>query len=253
VNTVTIAMSVFACAFGGAMVGIFLQRALPKSHLSNESKDVIKLGTGLVATMAALVLGLLVGTAKSSFDSQKSGFQQLATNFILLDRTLAHYGPDAKPAREQLRTTVSSLIERLWPTSGPRSSGLDDVAITADASEIYDLIRKLSPQDDLQRSVQSQALQIGNDLARNRWQLSQPDDGSLPIPFLAVLAFWLFVLFSSFGLFSPANATVIAVLLVCALSVAGAVFLIVDLDQPFEGLLQVSSAPLRAALSQLGK
>jgi hypothetical protein len=253
VSSVAVAMTVFACAFGGALVGIILQRVLPKSHLTHESKDVIKLGTGLIATMAALVLGLLVGTAKSSFDAQTSGFQQMATNLILLDRALSHYGPEAKPAREQLRDTVSSMLERLWPASGSRSGGLDDATITADAGVLYDSIRNLSPQDDVQRSIQSQALQIGADLARNRWQLSQPDDGSLPIPFLAVLAFWLFVLFSSFGLFSPPNATVISVLLVCALSVAGAVYLIVDLDQPFEGLLQVSSASLRGALAQLGK
>ena len=252
-NSLTVAAIVFACAFGGAMVGIFLQRVLPQSHLRQESKDVIKLGTGLIATMAALVLGLLVGTAKTSFDSQTNGFQQLATNIILLDRTLAHYGPDAKPARQQLRGTVTSTIERLWPANGSHSSELSDSAITADAGTLYDSIRSLSPRDDFQRSLQAQALQIGADLARNRWQLSQPDDGSLPIPFLVVLAFWLFVLFSSFGLFSPPNGTVITVLFVCALSVAGAVFLIVDLDQPFEGLLQVSSASLRNALAQLGQ
>ena len=251
-NSVRVAAIVFACAFGGAMVGIILQRILPQSHLRQESKDVIKLGTGLIATMAALVLGLLVGSAKSSFDAQTSGFQQLATNIILLDRVLAHYGPDAKVAREQLRDTVTATIERLWPSGGSQSSSLQDSAITADAGAVYDSIRGLSPHDDFQRSLQTQALQISSDLARNRWQLAQPDDGSLPIPFLIVLAFWLFVLFTSFGLFSPQNGTVITVLLVCALSMAGAVFLIVDLDQPFEGLLQVSSGSLSGALEQLG-
>jgi hypothetical protein len=253
VNSVTVAAIVFACAFGGAIVGIFVQSVLPQSHLRQESKDVIKLGTGLIATMAALVLGLLVGTAKSSFDSTNGGFQQLATNIILLDRTLAHYGPDAKQSREGLRRTVASTIDRLWPADGSQSFGLDDATITADAGSLYDSIRSLSPRDDFQRSLQTQALQISADLARNRWQLSQPDDGSLPIPFLVVLAFWLLVLFFSFGLFSPRNATVLTVLFVCSLSVAGAVFLIVDLDQPFEGLLRVSSASLRGALAQLGR
>jgi hypothetical protein len=244
---------VFACAVSGAATGMFLQRVLPPSHLGQESKDVIKLGTGLIATMAALILGLLVGTAKSNFDSQTTGFQQLATDIILLDRQLAHYGPEAKSAREQLRGAVESMIERLWPADGSHSAGLRDRAITAGGATIYDAIRNLSPSDDFHRSQQNQALQIGADLARNRWRLSYPDDGSLPIPFLVVLAFWLFVLFASFGLFAPQNGTVIAVLIVCALSVAGAVFLIVDLDQPFEGLLQVSSASLRNALAQLGQ
>ena len=252
-SSITVAAIAFACTFGGAMVGMLLQRVLPQSHLRPESKEVIKLGTGLIATMAALVLGLLIGTAKTSFDAQSSGFHQLATNLILLDRTLAHYGPDAQQARAQLKGTVASVIERLWPTSGVHSTALQDSSITDDASVLYDSIRSLAPSDDFHRSLQAQAFQISADLARNRWQLSQPTDGSLPIPFLVVLAFWLFVLFSSFGLFSPANGTVIAVLLVCALSVSGAVLLIVDLDQPFEGLLHVSSASLRNALGQLGK
>lgn len=252
-NSILIAGVVFACAFGGAVVGIALQRLLPELHLRHDSKEVIRLGTGLIATMAALVLGLLIGGAKSAFDTQRSGFQQLATNVILLDRSLAHFGPEAKPAREQLRGTVVAMIDRLWPADGSESSGLDDPSITADGAALYNTIRELAPRDDGQRSLQAQALQVGADLARTRWLLSQADDGSLPIPFLVVLAFWLFVLFASFGLFAPPNGTVIVVLLVCALSVAGAVLLIVDLDQPFEGLIRVSSVPLRNALAQLGR
>jgi hypothetical protein len=251
-NSLTVAGVVFVCAFGGAMLGIFLRRVLPESHLQSDSKEIIKLGTGLIATMAALVLGLLVGSAKSSFDAQVNGFQQLSTNIILLSRRLEHYGPEAKPARQLLRNTVTAMIERLWPTDGSPATGLDDVRISEDAGALYAAIQDLTPQDDKQRALKTEAMQIGADLAKNRWQLSQPDD-SLPIPFLTVLAFWLFVLFTSFGLFSPFNPTVIAVLFVSALSMAGAVFLIVDLDQPFEGLLHVSSASLRSALAQLGQ
>ena len=250
---VGVAALVFACALGGALLGILLQRVLPSAHLSHESKDVIKLGTGLVATMAALVLGLLVGTAKSSFDSQTTGFQQLATNVILLDGALKSYGPDAEESRELLRQLVAVTIDHLWPPDGSPHSTLADSQLTDAGRAFHAAIRDLAPRDDAQRFAQSQALAIGSELARTRWNLSQQDEDSLPLPFLAVLAFWLFVLFTSFGLFSPRNETVIAVLFVCALSVAGAVYLIVDLDQPFEGLLQVSSTPLRNALAQLGK
>ncbi len=233
------------------MVGLFLQRMLPADHLRAESRDVIRLGTGLVATMAALVVGLLVGSAKSAFDSQQAGFEQLSINVILLDRALGRYGPEAHEARELLRELVASTIESLWPADRSQASTLADSRITADGAAFYDAIRGLKPADDAQRAAQSQALQTATDLTRTRWLLSQQAEESLPLPFLVVLAFWLFVLFTSFGLFSPRNATVAAVLMVCAMSVAGAIFLIVDLDQPFEGLIHVSSFPLRQALSQL--
>ncbi len=252
-SSIGVASFVFVCAFGGALLGIYLQRLLPNGHLSHESKDVIKLGTGLVATMAALVLGLLVGTAKTSFDSQTTGFQQLATNIILLDGALEAYGPEAQKSRALLRPMVESTIERLWPSDGSQHTSLADAEITKNGRAFLAAVRALSPQNEVQRSAQTQALQSAGDLARTRWTLTQQDEDSLPMPFLVVLAFWLFVLFTSFGLFSPHNATVITVLLVCALSVAGAVFLIVDLDQPFDGFLKISSASLRNALAQLGR
>ncbi len=250
-NSIWVATAVFLCTFGGALVGILLQRVLPQSHLGAESKDVVKLGTGLVATMAALVLGLLVSAAKTSFNSQVDGFHQLSTNAILLDRVLRHFGPDADEARQHLRDVVATMIESLWPSHASQSADMNDPEITKAAGSLYRSIHALSPSDETQRSLQSQALQVSAELGRTRSQLGQTNESSLPMPFLVVLAFWLFVLFASFGLFAPMNGTVMTILLVCALSVAGAVFLIVDLDQPFEGLLHVSSDSLRNALAQM--
>jgi hypothetical protein len=253
VDSLTIAGIVFACAFGGAVLGMYLRRVLPESHLSSESKDAVKIGTGLVATLAALVLGLLVASAKSSFDAQRGGFQQLSANLILLDRSLKHYGPETKAIREELRRTVTLLLDHRWPAGGSRASGLDSPEITASAGAFYAAIRDLPAATDAQKAIQSQALQVGADLGRTRWLLSQGDESSIPTPFLVVLVLWLAVLFVTFGLFSPPNATVVAILFICAVSLAGAVFLIVELDQPFGGLIQISSKPLRDALGQLGQ
>jgi hypothetical protein len=244
---------VFACTFGGAVVGMILRAVLPEHHLSTESRDVVKLGTGLIATLAALVLGLLIASAKSSFDAQRTGFQQLAANLVLLDRALARYGPETKDAREALRNLVATTIERLWPEDASLSSGLGASAISAGGATVFDKVGSLSPKNEVQRSLQSQAIQICNDLARTRWLLTEQDETAIPKPFLVVVVFWLTMLFMSFGLFAPLNPTVIFTLVVCALSVAGAMFLIVDLDSPFGGLIQISSTPLRNALSQLGQ
>jgi hypothetical protein len=253
VGSIELGGIVFACTFGGAVAGMFLRTVVPEHHLSPESKDVVKLGTGLIATLSALVLGLLIASAKSSFDAQRSGFQQLSANLVLLDRTLARYGPETKAARESLRSLVASTIQRLWPDDASQSSGLGASAITTGGGAVFDQVGKLSPKNETQRSLQSQAVQICNELSKTRWLLTEEDESAIPRPFLVVVVSWLTMLFVSFGLFSPPNPTVIVTLLVCALSVAGAMFLIVDLDEPFGGLIQISSTSLRNALAQLGQ
>jgi hypothetical protein len=252
-NSIAVASIAFACAFGGAALGILLRAVLPEPHLSGHSEEVVKLGTGFIGTMAALVLGLLVASATSAFSSEEDGFERLATDVILLDRALAHYGPETKGARELLRQAVTSMLDRLSHSRGSHTPDFDAPEVTVTGGAVFDSIRGLSPQNDAQRAIQNQAVQISLELAKTRLTLRQGEGGSIPRPFLVVLMFWLAVLFTGFGLLTPRNPTVIAVLFICALSVAGAMFLILDLDQPFEGLIQVSIDPLRGALSQLGR
>jgi hypothetical protein len=253
VDSLVVAVIVFACTFSGAILGILLHRFLPQSHLSDHSKDGLKLALGLIGTMSALVLGLLIASAKSSFDAQRTGFQQIGTQIVLLDDTLRHYGPDAKPAREILRQVTADGTDRLWPPDGSKPVGLNSHQFTMNSGLVYAAIRDLAPKNDAQREVKSQAIQVSADLSRARWLLNESLDSSIPPAFLVVVIFWLFVLFTGFGLLSPGNSTILITLLVCAISVAGALLLIVDLDQPFDGLIQISSTPLRNALSQIGK
>ena len=250
-SAITIGWIVFACVFGGVLLGMFLRTALPEHHLSMDSKDVVKLGMGLLATMAALLLSLMIASAKSSYDTQSSELTQLSANIVLLDRVMALYGPETKEARDLLRRSVARALDRMWSKDGSRSAQLEPAA--AGEERLYDKIQALSPRNEAQRSLRAEALRISIDLARTRWLLFEEGGGSIPVPFLVVLIFWVTVIFISFGLFAPPNATVIATLFVCALSVSGAIFLILELDQPFEGLIQISSAPLRSALANLGQ
>jgi Protein of unknown function (DUF4239) len=242
---------VFALVFASALLAMSLHNALPEHHLSADSKDVVKLGIALIATMAALVLGLLIASAKSAYDTRSNQLTELSADMILLDRALARYGPETKEARSLLQRSVAVTIERFWPAEGAKPIAIDPAASPVEV--LSDKIETLTPQSDAQRSMQSQALTLAADVGRTRLLLFEHLGASIPVPFLVVLVFWLCIIFASFGLFAPRNATVIAVLCVCALSVAGAIFLILELDRSFEGLLQVSSAPLRAALAQLGR
>jgi hypothetical protein len=250
-SPMAISWTVFACVFGGALFGMLLRKLLPAHHLDTDSKDVVKLGMALIATMTALVLGLLIASAKSSFDVQRGEFTQLSANIIELDRLLARYGPETKEARDVLRHTALSL-DRNWSAGTTRSEKLDSQQMRAGGASFYEKIQGLAPRSDFQRAMQGQALQMALDLGRMRSLLLEQAGSSVPTPFLVVMVFWLAIIFTSFGLFAPHNATVIATLLLCALSVSGAIFLILELDSPFAGLMQISDAPLRNALAILG-
>ena len=240
---------VFTCVLGGGLLGLVIRKALPDEHLSADTKDIVKLVVGLIGTMAALVLGLLIASAKSSYDVRSGEVTQMSANVVLLDRVMAHYGPETKGARESLRGSVASAIDRIWPDDGSRRA---QVTPTTGAEGFYDKILTLAPQNDAQRALQAQALALSMSLGQSRWLLAA-QGGSIPMPFLLVLILWLTVILASFGLFAPRNTMVIFALFVCALSLSSAIFLILELDQPFEGLLRISSAPLRAALAQLGQ
>jgi hypothetical protein len=187
-----------------------------------------------------------------SFEKQQDRLHDLSANVVLLDAALAHYGPETREARNQLRVAVETAIKRIWPEAGTQRPVAHSTGFQLENESLFRAIRDLAPTTEIQRTLQSQALATISELAKTRWLLTHPDRASIPFLFLAVLIFWLFILFVSFGLFSPANLTVIVTLLVCAVSVAGAMLMIIDLDQPAEGLVRVSDLPLRSALEKLG-
>ena len=243
----------FACVVAATLVGLFLHDMLPKEHLSDASKDTVKLGMGMVATLAALVLGLLIGFATNSFNNMRSEIQQTAANIILLDRVLASYGPDAKEIRDLLRQSTRARIELIWPEGKFEPSRLESEESVAASEAIQGKLRDLSPRTDAQRWLQTRALSLSGDIAQTRWLLIAQADNSIPPVLLAVLIFWVAVIFLSFGLFAPRNATVLAALLVCALSVSGSIFLLLELNGPFDGAIRISSSPMRDALAHLGR
>jgi hypothetical protein len=246
-----IAAIVFACVFGGALGGMVLHTRVPEHHLTKETEDAVKLGMGMIATLAALVIGLLVASAKSSFDTKDAELRQFSANLILLDRQLVHYGPEASEARDLLRRYTVYKVDSTWPDEASRRVDEPDGWILLE--DVQDKLRALAPRDDAQRWLQARALQISSDLASTRWLLDVQRETAIRTPFLVMLAFWLTIIFTSFGVFAPRHATMITALFVCSFSVAGALFLILEMDRPFGGLIHLSSAPMREALSRLSQ
>jgi hypothetical protein len=250
-NDLWISLAVFAVIFGGALVGVFVRPLLSEKHLHPDSRDVVKMATGLIGTLAALVLGLLIASAKSSFDQKTSQVRQMTATIILLDDLLAQYGPEAAAIRNLLRQSIPPLANRIWRGEGVAAGKPDRFEASAQSLAFENQLERLSPNNDAQRSLQSRAIQAFTEGAQIRLQLFTQTGGSIPVPFLIILVFWLGAIFVSFTLFARTNLVVMAALFVSALSFAGAIFLVLELDDPFAGLMGIPSATLRNALLPL--
>jgi hypothetical protein len=251
-SPLSLSLLAFACVFGGTFLGMFLRRKLPGHHLTGDTKDVVRLGTGLIGTMAALVLGLLIASANSTYETQSDQVRQLTANIALLDVTLAQYGPETDSLRKLLRRAVATLADRIWRENGSDSGKGETFEASAAALSFYDEILKLSPRNEAQRSLQARAIDASNDLGKTRLLLFTKTAGPIPLPFLVILIFWLTIIFASFSLFADTNATTIVALGIFALSASASIFLILELSQPFTGLMMISSEPLRTALGSMG-
>ena len=250
-SSIAISFLTLALVFGGALFGIFLRTSLPEHHLTSDSKDVVKLGIGLVGTMAALVLGLLIASAKSSFDMQSAELTEMSSKLVLLDRVLAHYGPAAQESRDLVRASVGRTLDGMELQARTHDSHSDPMS--GGSEVLYDKVQGLVPANDVQRTIQGQALSLVIALGQMRWLMYEQRASSVSMPLLVVLISWLIIIFVSFGLFAPFNATVLTSLFVSALSFSGAIFLILEMYAPYSGLIQISNAPLRAAFAHLGQ
>lgn len=249
----TISLLTFFSMAGGVLVGVLVRRMLPAHHLSDDSKDVVKTVAGMLATLIALIIGLLVTAAKETFDAANAGITGAGAKIIMVDRLLARYGADADGARQQLRESVAAGIERIWPSKSAQRADLHTIENATSMEDFYDTLRKLTPQDDSQRYLHGQALQLAGEMMQTRWMLIEQSQNHLPTMLLGVLIAWLAILFLSFGLLTPQNTTAISSLVIGGVSIAVAIFLILELNRPLEGTIKVSSAPLQKALVLIGK
>lgn len=242
----------FGCVLASTLAAILIARRLPEHHLNADSRDVVKLGLGLIGTLTALVVGLLVSTSKATFDSQTGTIKEVAAELALVDRVLARYGTDADGARQQIRALAKSVLDQMRPNDAAAVdfSGGESRSI---GESLFEKVAQLEPKTDSQRLLKSRAQEIIVGLGQLRQRLVVNNERSIPTPLLVVLAVWQAVLFAGVGLLTPCNATALTMHLVCMASMSGAVFLIMELDRPFAGVIRVSDAPLRAVIAHLGE
>jgi hypothetical protein len=249
----TLSLIAAGCIVAGVLAGVWLQILLPAHHLSERSQDTVKLGAGVIATMSALVLGLLVSSAKNSYDVASANVAQIGAKFIALDELLAQFGPETRPLRGQLKTALAERIDSVWGPRADTSAGMRALEGSRIITDLQKQLSELAPANAEQKLLVSELWQISGDIRQSRLMLLEQQQSGLPPILLWLLVFWLTLLFVSFGLFAPRNVTVIVVLLVCALSVSSAIFLILEMNHPLEGVIKVSSAPLGKALELIGR
>ena len=250
-NMAFLAAILFVLFVGAALLGRRVRRYIPQDHLSADSRDAVKLAMGLVATMTALVLGLLVSSAKEGYDTKRNEVIQMAAKIAFLDRVLTVYGREAAQARAELRDTVADAVRRIWPTD---QGGRVELAPNQEAGDaVFVAVEQLSPHDDAQRALKAQVTTLLVDVSQLRLLLVAQSIPSISKPMLIILVSWLVVILFGFSVIAPPNATTTLALVASAFSVACAIFLILELDQPFRGLIQIPSQPITNALNHLAK
>jgi hypothetical protein len=249
-NSILVSSIVFGVVFSGALIGMVLRRVLPENELGPDAKEVIRLAVGLLVTMTALVLGMLVSTANSSYQDRKNELAQMASDFVVVDRLLASYGPETGATRAELRTLAEDGLERVWPSHASQESQLRP---NNNGQKFYHQLQILVPKDDTQRAVKAATITAAVGLRRTYWLMFLgSEQSSLSFPLLMVVVAWLTTIFLSFGLFAPHNHTVVVTLVACAIAVSAAIFLIMAMYTPFSGVMRISPFPIRDALSRMG-
>jgi hypothetical protein len=252
-DSLTKSVIALACVFGAALMGMFWRTRISGDYQASESKDVVRLVMGLVVTTVAIALGLLVGSAKNFYDTQNAEMAQLAGNYVMLDRMLALYGPEANDARAELRTVLDRRIQARDQLLGTNETYSEIKSGAMVGKSIIEKIHALSPKDDDQKFFKQQCLSLEVQLGQLRWLMYEQNTIPFPSFLLVMLIAWLIVLYASFGIFAPRNPLVLAGFLASALAICGAILLILQMYRPQSGLIRVSDAPLRAAMEQLGR
>ena len=251
-NSIAVSMLVSACVFVAGIIGLNLHRVLPREHLTKETQDVVRLGTGMVSVLASLVLGLLVATAKGSFDTTDQAVRAYAAEIALLNETLRDYGRGAAGPHDTLREYTEQLLQNRWPKKGDRMpmalwSGKGGALL----EHVREQIRALKQMDDGQKWLLAQALDVSTSLLRQRWLLIEESGTNIHGTVLVILMCWIVAIFVSFGLNAPRNGTVVFAFLVCSIAIGGSIFLILELDRPLSGVIRISSWPVENALAQM--
>ncbi len=243
-----VAAIAFACMLTGAMGAMTIAQYLPAHHVSKETQDAVKLGVGMIAAMASLILGLMTASVKGNFDTTDRDVHTYATYVLGLDASLRHYGPDAAPARELLSDYARAVVNETWQGTPDLPALRNTQSSEALLGALDTAVRQLAPVTPEAQELRTEALARLNAITTTRWSVLEESTAAIPTIFTVVLVVWLTLIFASFGLFAPPNVISIVALSLCSASIGGALFLILEMSGPFDGFIAISPKPMQDAL-----
>jgi len=249
-NPLIISGVIFVIMVAGAIAGWAMRQRVPDHNLTDETKNVVSVSMATVATISALVLGLLISNANSSFIALGGEVTALSAQLLRLDRILQRYGPEADPARKTLREYANSKAVDLFPENA-RDIRLSNPSTYGLLQRLEDEMLELKPKDSRDQWWLGQAMTLAGKIGDARWLIAQQVGQGTPKAFIALLAFWLTSLFASFGVFAPRNVTSVLFLTLCAIAVSGAIGMILELEKGFGALVHISPQPMREAVRAL--
>lgn len=248
-NELVVAVIVFVCLAAASLGAMFVSPVLRDQHRSDETSAVIRLIANIFVVMTSLVFGLMLNSAKNTYTGIDASVHAFGTNLILLDRTLRGYGIQARDARQRLIAYVEEAI------ANPARSG-DTLARKADTAgaaldALGNSLSAIQPPDAYHDSLLADARQQYRRVVEQRWSIIEQSEGVIPAPLVAMLVAWLLLIFGSFGYRAPRNGVVIGSFLLSSTLIAAAFYLVLDMDVPFSGPIQISDAPLHRALAEM--
>ena len=245
----TIGVLIVLAILTGAGLGMLLGRVVPVDHRSDQSRSVITAALAVVGTASALVLGLLISTASTAFTQRSGEVRRIAADIIRADHLLRNYGPEADGARQSLAVYAEVELDELFPEGSDRTANVDDPKAIYLLDQIGYTLDGLQPGDDARQRIKNRGLQLLDEMADTRRLIAlQQNISPIPLAFLILLVFWLTILFGTFGLFAPANITVVTALVLSAVAVSAGIQLVIDMADPFNGLVRISGSPMHHAV-----
>lgn len=254
-SVIVIGISIFVLTFGAGLIGLVVQKRLPPNHKNDSARGVVGQVAGLISLLLALVLGTLVGVSFAYFSTQRTELETFSAQILRFDQALKQFGPEAQPIRDGLKDYIGKGYQLFWGGGGDAdASSLTVEGPLLGSERLMAAIAKLDPKTDAQKAAIATANSYLSQMEQSRILMSlQVASPPVSWALVAVLMFWTIALFFGIGLFAEANAVVYCALGLGAVSIAFAIFLIIELGMPYTGLFKVPPAALEQTIQFMGK